>query len=278
MIKKMFLCFLCLSLFLSIPACKKKAPETPDVPAIIDPTAQSITVTSTSDMFHIGTSETFMAMVTMSDGAIKAVVGGVWGTDNPSVATVVPATGQVTIVGSGMVSIFVDYEGRRGSKSIRGLPNYQGTWSGTYRITSCIATGDFDLAGFCDVFTIGTVLIVELNLIQDDDRVEGRFLLGELGADTNGPVSTDGQLVLSGTISGGTTMIEVAMLLQSTTPGQISGRLNQIWRDTSVPGDLRLESDIQELNRISTMAMALSAGRQLLNPTLQDLIRALLRR
>jgi len=38
MIKKMFLCFLCLSLFLSIPGCKKKLPTTPDIPTVVLPT------------------------------------------------------------------------------------------------------------------------------------------------------------------------------------------------------------------------------------------------
>jgi len=83
----------------------------------------------------------------MSDGSTKAVIGGVWGVDDPRVATVETTTGEVTIVGSGMVNVFVDYEGKQGSKAIRGLPNYQGTWTGSYRISSCSSTGDFDLSG-----------------------------------------------------------------------------------------------------------------------------------
>ena len=107
MFKKMLLVFLCFTLFLSIPGCKKKLPTTPDTPAMI---LQSITVYSSSDLLYIGTSETFTATATMSDGSTKAVIGGVWGGDNPSVATVEATTGQVTIVGSGMVNVFVDYQ------------------------------------------------------------------------------------------------------------------------------------------------------------------------
>ena len=278
MIKKMLLVFLCLSLFLSIPCCKKKLPTTPDIPAVISPTVQSITVISSSDLLHIGISETFTATATMSDGSSNAVVGGVWSEDNSSVATVEATTGQVTIVGSGTVNIFVNYEGKQGSKAIRGLPNYQGTWSGSYVITSCNATGDFAAMDFCSFLPVGIELIIELNLIQDEDRVEGRFLLGDLGADTNGPIQTDGQLLLSGAVQEGTSTIEVAMLLQSTTPGQIFGRLNQLWRATEMTGDARLEANIEDLSRISTMAMSLHSVPRMPSPTLEDLVRALRKR
>jgi len=48
MIKKMLLVFLCLSLFLSIPYCKKKLPTTPDIPTKILPTIESFTATPSS--------------------------------------------------------------------------------------------------------------------------------------------------------------------------------------------------------------------------------------
>ena len=279
MIKKTVLFFLCLAL-LAMLGCKKSLPTSPDIPAVIDPTVQSIVVISNSDLLHIGISETFTATATMSDGSTKAVSGGVWNGDNSSVATVETSTGLVTIVGSGMVNISVTYDGKTGSKTIRGLPNYQGTWSGSYYIVSCNATGDFvTVVFFCDMLAVGTVLPIELNLIQADDRVEGRFLLGELGADTSGPVQTDGQLLLSGAVHEGTITIEIAMLLQSITPGQITGRLSQIWRMTELSGSGQIEADIQELPRISTMTKTLGPSvPQMLNPTLKDLIRSLTRR
>ena len=278
MIKKMLLVFLCLSLILSIPACKKKLPSSPDIPAVITPTVQSITVTSNSDLLYIGESETFTATATMSDGSTKTVTGGAWSGDNPSVATVGASTGEVTIVGSGTVNISVAYNGKTGSKAIRGLPNYQGTWSGTYYILSCNATGDFATMDFCSYLPPGTELPIELNLVQDDDRVEGRFYLGDLGADTSGPVGTDGQLILAGAIQEGTATIEAAMSLQSVTPGEITGNMNQIWRDAESIGSARIEANIQNLPRISTMAMPLRSVSRMLTPTLQDLMRALLRR
>jgi len=274
MIKKMLLCFMCMSLFLSIPGCKKAPPEVPEIP--IPPTTQSITVISSSNLLYIGISETFTATATMSDGTIKAVVGGVWGGDNPTVATVEAATGKVTIVGSGTVNIFVTYGGKQGSKAIRGLPNYQGSWSGSYIIVSCSATGDWAVIDFCSLVPVGTVLPTNLVLIQDQDRVQGNFRLGQLGADTSGPVQTDGQLLLTGTIQGDITM-EVSWRLQSTTPGQITGSLSQIWRMTGYSGNGQLSCNIRDLNRTSTMTLGPGAPR-VMTPTLKDFIRALMRR
>ena len=50
MIKKMLLSFLCLSLFLSIPYCKKKLPTTPDIPTVVLPTIAYFTASPTSIM------------------------------------------------------------------------------------------------------------------------------------------------------------------------------------------------------------------------------------
>jgi len=274
MLKKTTLFFLCLSLFLSIPCCKKKLPTQPDVPLV---TTQSITVISSSDLLYIGTEEIFTATATMSDGSTKAVVGGVWSGDNPSVATVEASTGQITIVGSGMVNISVSYGGKLGSKAIRGLPDYQGTWTGSYIIDSCNATGDLELAGFCDIFIIGTVMPIDLVLTQDQDRVTGRFYLGDLSADTTGPVATNGQLPLTGLVSSDPFTIDILLGLQSTTPGQITGTLDMLWLTTEFSGSGLLSCSILSLNRTSTMTMA-QPTRRVMTPTLQDVLRALLRR
>jgi len=48
MIKKSVLFFLCLSLFLSIPGCKKKLPTTPDIPTVVLPTITYFIASPTS--------------------------------------------------------------------------------------------------------------------------------------------------------------------------------------------------------------------------------------
>jgi len=239
-----------------------------------------ITVISSSDLLYIGISETFTAMATMSDGSTKAVIDGVWSVDNPNVALVATTTGEVMIVGSGMVNIFVDYAGQQGSKSIRGLPNYQGTWSGNYIFTSCSATEDHLLGDFCGEMEplLHQLLPVELNLIQVDDRVEGHVLFYEMSLETLGPIQTDGRLLLTGTAYEVFGTIEVAMIFQSAVPGQITGHLSHRIRITGLSGHGQFDGDIQELSQISTMAMSLRSVPQKPILTLKDLVRALRRR
>ena len=83
-------------------------------PAAPSATPQSITVTSASDLLHIGASEAFSATATMSDGSTRSVSGATWVSENTSFATV-DGNGRVTGVGSGPVAIHVDYLGQRGS-------------------------------------------------------------------------------------------------------------------------------------------------------------------
>jgi len=236
-----------------------------------------ITVISSSDLLYIGISETFTAMATMSDGSTKAVIGGVWSEDNPSVAMVDAITGEVIIVGSGIVNIFVDYEGQQGTKAIRGLPNYQGTWTGSYTIITCDATGDFLIEDFCSYFSPGLVGPLDLVLTQTQDQIIGRFYLNLLSADAVGPIQTDGQLLLTGLVISAPYTIDVVMQLQSATPGQITGGMAQLHLASGWSGNGQLLCEISDLTRTSTMTMA-QPTRHVMTPTLQDLMRALIRR
>src|SRR5688500_9636160 len=79
------------------------------------PSLTSITINSTSAFLMLGSTETFTATATMSDGTTQAVTGGTWGSDAGAVATVAATTGLVTTVGRGDVTIFVDSQGIRGN-------------------------------------------------------------------------------------------------------------------------------------------------------------------
>lgn len=238
-------------------------------------TVQSITVSSASDLIFIGTSETFTANAVMSGGGTQAVVGGTWGSDAPGVATVEAASGRVTGAGSGMVTIFVDHQGRRGTKLIRGLPNYQGQWSGSYSVRNCSQSGDFARINFCSNFPANRVFPTNLNVTQDRDRVQGRFFLGTLGGDGNGPIQTDGQLLLTGAVQDPAATIETSWTLQSSTPGRISGSLAFIWRAGGIAGDARVTADVRDLNRTSSIVSGSAATPSRRGTTLADLLRAL---
>ena len=255
-----------------VTACGGDSPSAPSTPTV---TPQSVTVVSSSDRIFIGASETFTATATMSDGSTRSV-SGTWGTDAAGVATVDASSGRVTGMGSGMVTVFVDYQGRRGTKLIRGLPNYQGTWSGSYVVRSCSQTGIFTQVNACgDTLSVNRVLPTNLNLTQDADRVQGRFHLGTLGGDATGPVQTDGRLAMSGVIQDSGLVNEVTWSLESHSAGRITGGLSMLWRVSGFSGDARVSADIRDLNRTSSIGapalLTAPAGAR----TLEDLLRAI---
>lgn len=251
-----------------------KSPAAPSTPT---PVVQSITVTSPSSMLRIGATETFTATAAMSDGASRPVSGGQWGSDNPAVATVEPTTGRVTGVGSGTATIYVDYQGRRGTKLIRVVPDFQGTWSGSYFINACQQSGDFIILDFCGDFPPGLVLPTNLVLTQTDDRVEGRFFLGTLAGDGRGPIDGGGTLTLTGTIASSGLTIDTAWLLRSETVGRATGRFDAVVRAAGAIGEGRIQATIRDLNRTSSSA-AFSVGAPAVPATIEEAIRAMQRR
>lgn len=214
----------------------------------------SITVSSSSDQLHVGASETFTATAVMGNGQTQAVTGGAWGGDAPGVATVESASGRVTGVGSGMVTVFVDYRGARGTKLIRVLPNFQGTWSGSYMVNGCSETGAFALADVCDeTFTTNRVLPMSMTATQTRDAVNGQFSLGTVAGTGSGPVHTGGELSFVGTARSGDLSIDTTWSMHSTQPGRITGAGRFIVRFAGLSGEARVDVTIRDLNRTSNL-------------------------
>jgi len=256
-----------------LPACKSST--TPTVVAFIN-------VTSSKAMVYIGETASLFATARMSDNSNQGVMDGTWSSDNTSIATVT-AAGIVTAVGSGTVTISVAFGGKTGTISLRCLPNYGGTWTGTYTVSACSATGDFDLYGFCGVVPSGTVLNTDLVLTQSGDQVSGQFYLGTLVADATGPVAVDGHLTLTGKVIQGDFTIDTAFTLQSTTPGAITGDMTQLWLALAATwmGQGQLTCVMGSIARTSTVQREPGVAGLLRlppNPTLQDLLNALRRR
>jgi hypothetical protein len=257
------------ALVVSVSACNKGS-SSPTAPT---PTTQSLTVTGPDRVF-IGGTETFTATAVMSDGGTRALTSG-WATDAPGVATVEAGTGRVTGVGPGNVTVYIVHDGRQGQKVIRGLPNFQGAWSGSYAVRSCTQSGQMALNNACgDTFAVNRVLPTNLNLTQDFDRVQGRFFLGTLGGDTSGPIQTDGRLQLTGAVQGDLT-IDATWAIESRSPGRITGGVSLLLRGSGLSGDIRVAADIRDLNRTSNMTPADSPGAAPGPRSLADLLRAI---
>jgi hypothetical protein len=245
-------------------------------------TVESIIMNSARSWVYIGETEIIHASARMSDHTNEAIANGTWTSDNPAVATV-DNQGIVTALSSGMVNISVAFGGKTGTRAMRCLPNYGGTWTGTYTVTACAATGDFDLYGFCGVLPSGTVLNTDLVLTQAGDQVTGQFFLGTLMASATGPVAMDGQLALTGRVVEGDFTIDTAYTLQSTVPGEITGDMTQLWLALAATwmGQGQLTCTMNTFTRSTMMQREPGVvGLQGLppNPTLKDLLDAVRRR
>jgi hypothetical protein len=220
-------------------------------------TPSSITVNSSSDQLHVGASETFTATAVLDNGQTQAVTGGVWGGDAATVAAVEASTGRVTGVGSGMVTVFVDYQGARGTKLMRILPNFQGTWSGSYIVNGCSQTGAFALADICgDTLSTNRVLPMSMTTTQSRDAVNGQFALGTIVGSGTGPVQTHGELNFAGTARSGDLSFDTFWSMHSSQPGRITGTSSFIIRFAGLSGEARADVTIRDLNRTSSVQSA----------------------
>jgi len=255
-----------IALFLT-PGCGGDSSSGPATPSAVAPT-----ITGTTDMVYIGQRVTFTASGTSVT----------WGGDSPSVATVDAATGVVTGIGTGRVTIWAENTGGRATRLLRVLPSYNGTWSGSYSLTGCQATGDFAAIGFCGVFFQGQILNIGFGVTQSRDQVTGTFSLGEIqGMLASSVVNEDGSLPLTGVVNDDDITIQLQNL-RATSPsaGTMKGQFDQVWSGAGASGTGRLVCEIRDVTRMSGAPTLrfFSHGAGSPGLTLEELIKAVLRR
>lgn len=108
--------------------------------------------------------------VTLAASANTAPVTGCsWGGDAPNVLSVNAGTGQITGMASGEVTVWCDYQGVRGTKRLRVLPNYGGVYLGSYSVSGCNHSRIFDAANWCGSFNTGRALPLRFDFSQTTD-------------------------------------------------------------------------------------------------------------
>lgn len=171
------------------------APSSPG-PVTPAPTTVSVAISPATDLITIQGTATFSATATMSDGSTKSV-SGTWVSDPAAVATV-DGSGRVTGIGSGQATVSVTYDNVKASRTIRVVPDYQGSWAGEYAVTACQDTGDFHREDWCRS-AMRDLVRVTMDLTQSRDSVSGAWTHRDLVGNATGTIETDGSLVLSGT-------------------------------------------------------------------------------
>jgi len=209
------------------------------------PTTTGIAVNSSGSQVFLGASEVFTATATLSNGTNTAVSSGTWSSDAPNVAPV-DGTGRVSGSASGSANISVDYQGKRGTKAIRVVPNYQGGWVGAYTVGSCTDTLQFLTTSFCNtVFPVSSVLPFGFAFSQTGTTLSGSTHLGGIASNfATAPVQNDGSVQLPAVAIFGTTTFTETWNFNMPQPGRIAGTLHLVVTDSVVTGSSTMDATL----------------------------------
>ena len=229
----------------------KESPTAPTAPAPPTPTIVSVAVAITNEIILRGSSEMATATVTLSNGTTQPGTAALWNSENSAVASV-DGSGRVTGNQSGRTTINYTAQGVGGSRNIRVVPSYTGSWSGSYIVRGCDQSGIFVTIRFCvDTFPTNRVLPTNLTLSQGTrDVVSGRFFLGQIQSDTfTAAIETDGAIQFSGVLRSGQFDIDSFWRINSLQDGRIVGALTQRWTSPGFSGQANVASEVRDLNR-----------------------------
>ena len=209
------------------------------------------------------------------DYAFTSNVQGTWGSDATTVATVNGA-GQVHGVSSGDATIFVDAQGQRATKRIHVMPNYAGTWAGSYTVAACQESGQIASGHFCrDELVIGRKVTIGAIISQTNNVVTATMKLGSLNVlttnPTSGTISDNGELHLDAVYTSPdlTATNSSHWDLHSTQDGQMTGRVTVTVNSTHFTGFVQATGDPVVATRTSAIATGASAVQPL---SLDDMV------
>ena len=232
------------------------------------PSTTALVITSSTDLLKINQSETFILTATMSDGSSRPAAG-TWRSDSAAVATVY-SNGRVTGAGSGETSISAESNGLRAApRTIRVLPDYQGRWSGDWRVGGCTTDGDWARSDICREVSVGMVLPFALALTQDRDTAAGNVTIDDVAGPVQGSIRSGGQLGVTGafplTDDGITIDVAVTDWETTTTDNQrMTGRFALVFRAAGLQGSVRFDSELRTVTKSAATPLSpLSGSRHL---------------
>jgi hypothetical protein len=237
------------------------------------PTAPQITAITVAgpDLVNLGRTASYSAAMTGGTAACS------WGDDAPQVGTI-SANGALTGVGNGKVTIWCDAAGVRGTKLVQVLATYTGTWVGSYAVTSCSESGDFQGAGICDQFQNGHVFPLSGSFTQTGATMTGAFALGQVGAGAvTTSVAPDGSATFT-EINDGNDVIALQSQweLHQVQDGKITGHVTLTFTAAGYAGNAVVQANIFNTNRTTALSTSTLAPRApLALRTIDDALRAL---
>jgi hypothetical protein len=156
-------------------------------------TVASITVSASNDMVLVGAATTMTATAVDANGNSVTMTAPSWSSDAPAVFTI-DQSGAARAVAPGIATLSVDFQGRRGSKQMRVVPNVAGSWQGQWRHTSFTT-----VAGpGCGQLILGSMSVLNLSLTQNRDTAAGTLNLAGVVMNVSGTIATNGTLTIAG--------------------------------------------------------------------------------
>jgi hypothetical protein len=140
----------------------------------------------------VGRPEQLTAAITYQDGSTASATKVSWTTDDASVADV-DARGLLVPHANGVATITATLGGVVGTRRVRVVPNYAGTWSGTFRIAAC----DGGWCGRHQTFEPSDATF-QMTLTQEGLHVSGRIVLPQMEGVVSCELSDQGSLQFDG--------------------------------------------------------------------------------
>ena len=129
------------------------------------------------------------------------------------------------------------------------VPDYAGTWNGTYSVSACTNSGIFSDIGFCGQVASSSAPAT-FTFSQTDRSVTGTFHLGGLlFTNVAANVGDDGSLSFARTITDSGFSIEASWTLRQQTAGTVTGTTRQIWRASGQTGEGILDGQMSNATR-----------------------------
>lgn len=189
-----------------VTACGDKPnPVAPSPPAA--PAVASLVINGT-DYVLTGSTTTYTATVTLSDGSTRTVTPS-WSSSAVNVATV-DNSGHLDGQAHGSTTLTAVHDGRSASKTVQVVNNYAGGWSGRYIIRVCRDSGIFrdgiyggsyvDVPWCQALNSIGSEQSFAFTLFQTGSNYSEVRATFPDGGTISGVVTADGRLTLAGTL------------------------------------------------------------------------------
>jgi len=140
----------------------------------------------------------------------------------------------------------------------RVVPDYQGTWGGGLRVTTCTESGIFQQTDFCDEFPAGFTSGYSIALAQSGESMTAAVNYGPMAVFPGiaAPVRDDGTSTFAPTLSiteqGITLTVNAGFTINSARVGELTGTVDEVWRLPNVAGEGRLVQTIISTTRTST--------------------------